>query len=91
MMLRMLRPAIVFTHTGLTVHAAPSDGAWRGELLDSRGRVCDAFSYTRETFPGAVIGALGVPDLAFAVELAARMWLHTAAFEPDAARLAIAG
>lgn len=85
MMRGMQSPAIVFTHTGLTVHAAPAPGGWRGELLDGLGRVCDAFSYTRETFPGAVIGALAVPDLAFAVELAARMWLHTALFEADAA------
>ena len=76
----MQSPAIVFRHTGLTVHAAPSDGGWRGELLDELGRVRDAFSYTRETFPGAVIGALGVPDLAFAVKLAERMWVHTAYF-----------
>jgi hypothetical protein len=78
MMPGMQRPAIVFTHTGLTVHAAPAEGGWRGELLDELGRVRDAFSYTRETFPGAVIGALAVPDLSFAVKLAERMWLHTA-------------
>ena len=74
----MQTPEIVFTHTGLTVHAAPSAEGWRGELLDRGGHARDAFVYTREHFPGAIIGALSVPDLSFAVELALRMWLHTA-------------
>lgn len=87
----MRSPAIVFTHTGLTVHATPAEGGWRGELLDGMGRVRDAFSYTRETFPGAVIGALAIPDLGFAVELAARMWVHTSAVETADAAPAHAG
>lgn len=74
----MKRPAIVFRHTGLTVHAAPAGEVWQGELLDEQGRLKDAFAYTREAFPGAVIGALGCGELGFATELAARMWLHTA-------------
>jgi hypothetical protein len=73
----MKRPAIVFTHTGLTVHAARNGEHWRGELLDERGQVQDVFAYTREAFPGAVIGALRVRDVAFVPQLAPRMWLHT--------------
>lgn len=68
---------IVFQHTGLTVRATPRGEGWRGELLDENGDVKDEFSYTREAFPGAVIGALRFTDLQFAVRLAARMWLHT--------------
>jgi hypothetical protein len=74
----MKRPAIVFTHTGFTVHAAPDGQHWRGELLDARGKLEDVFAYTREDFPGAVIGALRVSDVAFVPRLALRMWLHTA-------------
>ncbi len=77
MLLDMQSPAIVFTHTGLTVHAAPRGQAWQGQLLNERGEVEDEFAYTRDEFPGAVIGALRFTDLAFAVRLAARMWLHT--------------
>jgi len=73
----MQRPAIAFSHTGLTVHAAQDGDYWRGELLDARGQVHDVFSYTRDAFPGAVIGALRVSDVAFAPQLAYRMWLHT--------------
>jgi hypothetical protein len=73
----MKRPAIVFTHTGLTVHAAQNGDHWQGELLDARGEVQDVFAYTREAFPGAVIGALRVRDVAFGPQLASRMWLHT--------------
>jgi hypothetical protein len=74
----MKRPAIVFTHTGFTVHAARHGDHWQGELLDARGEVTDVFAYTREVFPGAVIGALLVRDVAFVPQLASRMWLHTA-------------
>jgi hypothetical protein len=81
MLLGMRDPAIVFQETGFTVHAAPNgapDGSeWRGELIDATGEVHDGFSYTRDGFPGAVIGALRVRDIAFAPKLAARMWLHT--------------
>jgi hypothetical protein len=73
----MKRPAIVFSLTGLTVHAEPSGELWQGELLNERGEVEDSFAYTREAFPGAVIGALRFSALAFATTLAARMWLHT--------------
>jgi hypothetical protein len=73
----MKRPAIVFSHTEFTVHAELSGELWRGELLDERGEVRDSFAYTRETFPGAVIGALRVRALSFATSLAARMWLYT--------------
>jgi hypothetical protein len=76
-LLGMRDPVVVFRHTGFTVHAAPSGGEWRGEILDDAGELQDGFSYTRDGFPGAVIGALGVRDLAFAPQLAARMWLHT--------------
>lgn len=73
----MQSAAIVFQHTGLTVRATPWGEGWQGELLDEHGQVTDEFSYTREGFPGAVIGALRFTDLQFAVRLAARMWLHT--------------
>jgi hypothetical protein len=73
----MKRPAIVFSHTGFTVHAELTGERWQGELLDEAGEVRDSFAYTRETFPGAVIGALGVRALSFATSLAARMWIHT--------------
>jgi len=81
MLKRMERPAIVFSHTGLTVHAAPLGELWQGELLDERGELKDSFAYTREAFPGAVIGALRCGALGFATSLAARMWLHTAGSE----------
>lgn len=87
----MQSPAIVFTHAGLTVHAALTEAGWHGELLDSLGQAFDCFSYTRETFPGAVIGAFAAPGLSFALELAGRMWLHTASFEPADASAALAG
>jgi len=79
MLLGMNNPAIVFKHTGFTVHAAPAaaGGEWRGEILTEQGEVHDGFSYTRERFPGAVIGALRVADIAFAPKLAERMWVHT--------------
>jgi hypothetical protein len=73
----MRDPAIVFQEKGFTVHAAPDGAEWRGELIDAKGEVHDGFSYTRDGFPGAVIGALRVRDIAFAPKLAARMWLHT--------------
>jgi hypothetical protein len=73
----MKRPAIVFSYTGLTVRAEQLGELWRGELLDEHGEVKDSFAYTREVFPGAVIGALGCAALGFATSLAARMWLHT--------------
>ena len=73
----MRDPAIVFEETGFTVHAAPNGSEWRGELIDAAGDVHDGFSYLRDGFPGAVIGALRVRDIAFAPKLAARMWLHT--------------
>ncbi len=76
-MAEMLRPAIVFTHTGLTVHAVEQGEHWQGELLNADGKVEDVFAYTRDDFPGAVIGALRVSDVAFAPQLAARMWIHT--------------
>jgi hypothetical protein len=79
----MQSPDVVFIHTGLTVHAAAVDEQerrhFRGELLDQDGTLQDAFAYTREAYPGAVIGALKFTDLSFAVALAARMWLHTEA------------
>ena len=77
MLVGMQNPAIVFKHTGFTVHAAPTGEEWRGEVLTEQGDVHDGFSYTRECFPGAVIGAMRVRDIAFATKLAARMWLHT--------------
>ena len=77
MLFGMRDPAIVFEATGFTVHAAPDGAEWRGELIDSTGELHDGFSYTRDGFPGAVIGALRVADIAFAPKLAARMWLHT--------------
>lgn len=77
----MKQPAIVFSHTGFTVHAAPIEERWQGELLDDAGEVRDSFAYTRETFPGAVIGALKVSALSFASTLALRMWLHTSSPE----------
>jgi hypothetical protein len=77
-MTAMQRPAIAFVHTGLTVRARLQGDHWRGELLNSRGEVEDVFAYTRDAFPGAVIGALRVSDVSFAPRLAARMWLHTA-------------
>ncbi|HYP91532.1 MAG TPA: hypothetical protein VEQ59_25365 [Polyangiaceae bacterium] len=73
----MKRPAIIFTHTNFTVHAARHGELWQGELLNERGELTDAFAYTREAFPGAVIGALTCAELGFAPALAARMWLHT--------------
>ncbi len=86
-----MQPAIVFSHMGLTVHAEPQGELWRGELLDEQGVVKDSFFYTREVFPGAVIGALCFGALGFATSLSARMWLHTAphehhgcSHEPDA-------
>lgn len=77
MLLRMQSPAIVFQHTGLLVRAAPRGEAWQGEIVDAQGQVQDEFSYTREEFPGAVIGALRFTELDFAVRLAARLWLYT--------------
>ena len=77
MLLAMRDPAGVFKYTGFTVHAAPSGGEWRGEILNDAGEVQDGFSYTRDGFPGAVIGALRVRDIAFAPQLAARMWVYT--------------
>jgi len=77
MLLGMEKPAIVFRHASFTVHAAPTGGEWRGEILTEQGELHDGFSYTRERFPGAVIGALRVRDIAFASRLAERMWLHT--------------
>ena len=77
MLCGMKRPVIVFSHTGLTVHAEPSGEVWQGELLNERGEVQDSFAYTREAFPGAVIGALRFSALGFAPTLAARMWLYT--------------
>ena len=73
----MQRPAIVFSHAGLTVHASLRGELWHGELLDEQGEVRDGFAYTREAFPGAVIGALRFTQLGFATELAVRMWLYT--------------
>lgn len=76
----MRNPAVVFRQTGFTVHAgraAGVGGEWQGEILDERGQLHDGFSYLREGFPGAVIGALRVGDIAFATKLAARMWLYT--------------
>ena len=77
MLTRMESSAVVFNHTGFTVRAMPCGEAWRGQLLDQNGRVQDEFAYTREAFPGAVIGALTFTDLEFTVRLAASMWLHT--------------
>jgi hypothetical protein len=68
---------IVFHHTGLTVRAARRDEAWQGQIIDALGEVQDEFSYTRESFPGAVIGALRFRELDFAVRLAPRLWLLT--------------
>ena len=73
----MKKPTIAFVHTGLTVHAAPCGEAWCGEILDEQGDVLDVFAYTREEFPGALIGALTFAEVSFAVSLAARLWLHT--------------
>ena len=76
----MRTPAVVFQHTGLTVRASRESSEeleWRGELLNEQGSVEDVFAYTRERFPGAIIGALRVPDVAFATQLAARMWVFT--------------
>ncbi len=77
----MKRPAIVFAHTEFTVHAERAGELWHGELIGHDGQVRDCFAYTRETFPGAVIGALRVSALSFVTTLAARMWLHTGAAE----------
>ena len=74
---RMQSPALVFKHTGFTVHAAPDGNGWSGEILSPGGQVQDQFAYTRDAFPGAVIGALGFTDLGFAGPLALRKWLHT--------------
>lgn len=74
---RMSKRAVVFNETGLLVRAACHGEIWRGELLNDRGEVEDEFAYTRESFPGAVIGALRVRDIAFGPRLARRLWLHT--------------
>lgn len=79
----MKKPTIAFVHAGLTIHAGPCGEAWCGEVLDELGEVLDVFAYTREVFPGALIGALCFPELSFASALAARLWLHTS--EPLAA------
>lgn len=76
-MRRMSEQAVVFTHEGVTVRAAQHGDSWRGELLNERGEVRDSFTYTRDGFPGAVIGALCFTGLGFAPQLAARLWLHT--------------
>jgi hypothetical protein len=68
---------IVFEHTGLTVRAAACGDTWQGEIIGAGGEVEDVFAYTRDAFPGAVIGALRFKDLDFTVRLAARLWLHT--------------
>lgn len=68
---------IVFEHTGLTVRAAARGDTWQGEIIGAGGEVEDVFAYTRDAFPGAVIGALRFKELDFAVRLAARLWLHT--------------
>jgi hypothetical protein len=73
----MKKPTIAFVHAGLTIHAAPCGPAFCGEILDELGEVLDVFAYTREEFPGAVIGALAFPEVSFATALAARLWLHT--------------
>ena len=73
----MRKPSIVFVHQGLTIHAGPCGEAWCGEILDEQGQALDVFAYTREGFPGAVIGALLFPEVSFATSLAARLWLHT--------------
>ncbi len=73
----MRDPAIVFKQTGFTVHATACGSDWRGEILNDAGEVHDGFSYIREGFPGAVVGALRVADIAFAPQLAARMWVYT--------------
>ncbi len=78
----MNKPTIAFVHAGLTIQAAPCGEAWCGEILDELGEVLDVFAYTREEFPGAVIGALCFPEVSFAFALAARLWLHTS--EPPA-------
>lgn len=67
----------MFVHQGLTIHAGPCGEGWCGEILDERSEVLDSFAYTREGFPGALIGALSFPELSFAASLAARLWLHT--------------
>jgi hypothetical protein len=81
----MQNKAVVFSHTGLTVHAESHGELWQGRLLDEHGAVQDSFAYTRETFPGAVIGALRFRALGFATTLAARMWLYTGDSEAIAA------
>lgn len=73
----MSNRAVVFSETGLIVRAACEGDVWRGQLLNQRGEVEDEFAYTRDTFPGAVIGALRVSDIGFAPRLARRLWLHT--------------
>lgn len=73
----MSKRAVVFSETGLVVRAACHGDVWRGELLNERGEVEDEFAYTRDEFPGAVIGALRVRDIAFGPRLARRLWLHT--------------
>lgn len=73
----MSKRAVVFSETGLLVRAACHGEIWRGQLLNDRGEVEDEFAYTRESFPGAVIGALRVRDIAFGPRLARRLWLHT--------------
>lgn len=67
----------MFVHQGLTIHAEPRGEGWYGEILDERGEVLDGFAYTREGFPGAVIGALSFPEVSCTTALAARLWLHT--------------
>ncbi len=77
MLWAMQSEGIVFNLTGLLVRAAPCGDAWQGQIVDAHGAVQDEFSYTREAFPGAVIGALRFTELDFAVRLAARLWLYT--------------
>lgn len=83
MLWRMQSELIVFSHTGLTVRAVSRGDAWQGQIVNAVGEVQDEFSYTREAFPGAVIGALRFKELDFGVRLAARLWLLTeASFAP---------
>jgi hypothetical protein len=73
----MKEATIAFVHAGLTIQAGRCGAGWCGQIVDELGEVLDVFAYTRDGYPGAVIGALSFPEVSFATALAARLWLHT--------------